>query len=189
MAEPLRLAVRFCHHRVVVLQFNDLLLFYSCSNRFIGLSVFGNGWAVVTGVAPASATHPLRYNMCSNVEMHTSSTPRQHPNTNCRGCFTTWGSELTTNVTTPPPLSPKSRVSKMQRHRATTKHKKAKNQATALAHQNNKPAIRHPPTHMSSTASAADPLISQSTAANRTVTCTDQPTNCADSVAAAHCAD
>ena len=42
MAEPLRLAVRFCHHRVVVLRFNDLLLFYSCSNRFIGLSVFGS---------------------------------------------------------------------------------------------------------------------------------------------------
>ena len=49
-----------------------------------------------------------------------------------------------------------------------------------------KPPIRHPPTYMSSTASAADPLISQSTAANRTTTCTNQPTNRADSAAAAH---
>ena len=95
-----------------------------------------NGWAVVTDVASASATHRLWYSMCSNVEMHTSSTPRQHPNTSCRGCFTIWGSELITNITTPPPLLQKPRLSKKQRRKAITKQNKAKKQASASAYFN-----------------------------------------------------
>ena len=77
-----------------------------------------SGWAVVTGVTPMTAHHPLRYNLCSNAASGAGSPPRQHSNISCRRCFSMLESELTTIATMLPPPKPAPRLSKSQRRRA-----------------------------------------------------------------------